>query len=142
VALHPLQLVPQRDRHRLRRLLAVVVGANHHLLRPLRRPLAQLFLRLLQAAPIECAAARSQPRSWVGFSKRRRRTEDIQRVHFRRQSGIADPDVRLWHLADIDAGAENVCFGVKRTLCHAANMSANDPKRKSAGPASDRDDPL
>ena len=39
------------------RLLAVVVDANHHLLRPLRRPLAQLFLRLLQAAPIECAGA-------------------------------------------------------------------------------------
>src|SRR5262245_25754974 len=33
------------------------VGANPHLLRPLHRPLAQLFLRLLQAAPIECAAA-------------------------------------------------------------------------------------
>ena len=57
VALHALHLVPQRDRHRPRRLLAVVVGANHHLLRPLRRPLAQLFLRLLQAAPIECGAA-------------------------------------------------------------------------------------
>ena len=57
VALHALQLVPQRDRHRPLRLLAVVVVANHHLLRPLRRPLAQLFLRLLQAAPIECAAA-------------------------------------------------------------------------------------
>jgi hypothetical protein len=41
----------------LRRLLAVVVGANRHLLRPLRRPLVQLFLRLLQAAPIECAGA-------------------------------------------------------------------------------------
>jgi len=40
VALHALLLVPQRDCHRLRRLLAVVVGANHHLLRPLRRPLA------------------------------------------------------------------------------------------------------
>ena len=57
VALHAFLLVPQRDRHRPRRLLAVVVGANHHLLRPLRRPLAQLFLRVLQAAPIECAAA-------------------------------------------------------------------------------------
>ena len=57
VALHALYLVPQRDRHRPRRLLAVVVGANHHLLRPLRRSLAQLFLRLLQTAPIECAAA-------------------------------------------------------------------------------------
>ena len=57
VALHAVQLVPQRDRHRPTRLLAVVVGANHHLLRPLRRPLAQLFLRLLQAAPIECTAA-------------------------------------------------------------------------------------
>jgi len=37
-----------------------VVGANDRLLRPLRRPLAQLFLRLLQAAPIErnrCAIA-------------------------------------------------------------------------------------
>ena len=48
VALHALQLVPQRDRHRPRRLLAVVVDANHYLLRPLRRPLAQLdktFLR-------------------------------------------------------------------------------------------------
>src|SRR4029453_13509062 len=73
VAPHALHLVPQRDRHRSRGLLAVVVGANDHLLRPLRRPLAQLFLRLLQAAPIECAAARSQPRSWVGFWKRRRR---------------------------------------------------------------------
>ena len=31
VALHALQLVPQRDRHRPRRLLAVVVGTNHHL---------------------------------------------------------------------------------------------------------------
>ena len=57
VALHALQLVSQRDRHRPVRLLAVVVDANHHLLRPLRRPLAQLFLRLLQAAPIECAGA-------------------------------------------------------------------------------------
>ena len=28
---------------------------RRHLLRPLRRPLAQLYLRLLQAAPIECA---------------------------------------------------------------------------------------
>ena len=56
VALHALHLVSQRDRHRPRRLLAVVVDANHHLLRPLRRPLARLFLRLLQAAPIECAA--------------------------------------------------------------------------------------
>src|SRR5262245_40022676 len=52
VALHAVLLVPQRDRHRPRRLLAVVVCANHHLLRPLRRPLDQLFLRLLQAAPI------------------------------------------------------------------------------------------
>ena len=57
VALHALHLVPQRDRYRPRRLLAVVVDANHHLLRHLRRPLAQLFLRLLQAAPIECAGA-------------------------------------------------------------------------------------
>jgi len=48
---------PQRDRHRPIRLLALVVVANHHLLWPLRRPLVQLFLRLLQAAPIECAAA-------------------------------------------------------------------------------------
>ena len=40
VALHALLLVPQRDRHRPRRLLAVVVGANHHLLWPLRRSLA------------------------------------------------------------------------------------------------------
>ena len=38
-------------------ILAVLVGANHHLLWPLRRPLAKLFLRLLQAEPIECAAA-------------------------------------------------------------------------------------
>src|SRR6185437_9171553 len=53
VALHALLLIPQRDRHRPRQRLAVVVGANHHFLRPLRRPLAQLFLRLLQAAPIE-----------------------------------------------------------------------------------------
>ena len=52
VALHALHLVSQRDRHRPRRRLAVVVDANHHLLRPLRRPLVQLFLRLLQAAPI------------------------------------------------------------------------------------------
>ena len=51
------QLVPQRDRHRPIRLLAVVVVANHHLLRPLRRPLAHVFLGLLQAAPIGCAAA-------------------------------------------------------------------------------------
>ena len=36
---------------------AVTSGANHHLLRPLRRPLAQFFLHLLQAAPIKCAAA-------------------------------------------------------------------------------------
>jgi len=57
VALHALQLVPQRHRHRPRRILAVLVGARHHLLWPLRRPLAKLFLRLLQAEPIECAAA-------------------------------------------------------------------------------------
>ena len=57
VALHAFLLVPQRDRDRPCRLLAVVVDANHHLLRPLRRPLARLFLRLLQAAPIECRAA-------------------------------------------------------------------------------------
>ena len=57
VALHALQLVPQRDRHRPRRILAVLVGASHHLLWPLHRPLAKLFLRLLQAEPIECAAA-------------------------------------------------------------------------------------
>ena len=57
VALHALQLVSQRGRHRPVRLLAGVVDANHHLLRPLRRPLAQLFLRLLQAAPIERAGA-------------------------------------------------------------------------------------
>src|SRR4029079_13702339 len=68
VALHAFLLVPQRDRDRPCRLLAVVVDANHHLLRPLRRPLAQLFLRLLQAASIECAGALSQPRSWVDFS--------------------------------------------------------------------------
>ena len=53
VAFHALHLVPQRDRHRPRRLLAGV-GANHRLLRPLRRPLAQFFLHLLQAAP-KCA---------------------------------------------------------------------------------------
>ena len=52
----PTFLVPQRARHRPRRLLAVV-GTSHHLLRPLSSPLAQLFLRLLQAAPIECGAA-------------------------------------------------------------------------------------
>ena len=57
VALHAFLLVPQRDCHRPRRLLAVVVGTNDHLLRPLPRPLAQLFLRLLQAAPTECSAA-------------------------------------------------------------------------------------
>src|SRR5262245_10740519 len=34
-----------------------MVAANDHLLRPLHRPLAQLFLRLLQAGPIKCAAA-------------------------------------------------------------------------------------
>ena len=38
-------------------LLAVVVDTNRHLLRPLLLPLARLFLRLFQAAPIECAAA-------------------------------------------------------------------------------------
>src|SRR5262249_9362211 len=41
-------LVSQRDRHRPGG--PVMVAANHHLLRPLRHPLAQLFLRLLQAA--------------------------------------------------------------------------------------------
>ena len=45
-------MVPQRDRHRPRRLLAVVVGANDHLLRPLRCPLGQLFLRLLQVSAL------------------------------------------------------------------------------------------
>ena len=80
VALHAFQLVPQRDRHWPIRLLAVVVIANHHLLWPLRRPLARLFLRLLQAAPIECAAARSQPRSWVGLSKRRSRRPERRKA--------------------------------------------------------------
>ena len=59
VALHAFQLVPQRDRHGPVWLLAVVVIAIHHLLWPLHRPLAQLFLRLLQAAPIESL------RSWT-----------------------------------------------------------------------------
>ena len=62
VALHALQLVPKRDRHRPGRLLAVVVAAHHQLLRPLGRPLARLFLRLLQAASIEPGRSRSD---WV-----------------------------------------------------------------------------
>ena len=37
VAFHALHLVPQRDRHRPRRLLAVVVDADHPLLWPLSR---------------------------------------------------------------------------------------------------------
>jgi hypothetical protein len=57
VALHAFLLVPQRARHWSRRFLAVVVVANHHLLRSLHRALAQLFLRLRQAAPIEGTAA-------------------------------------------------------------------------------------
>ena len=62
VALHAFQLVPQCDRHWPIRLLAVVVVANHYLLRPLRGPLARLFLRHVQAAPIECAEGL---RSWT-----------------------------------------------------------------------------
>jgi hypothetical protein len=54
---HAFQLVPQCDCHRPIWLLAVVVVANHYLLRPLRGPLARLFLRHVQAAPIECTAA-------------------------------------------------------------------------------------
>ena len=36
-------------------LMAIMVGASHHLLRPLPRSLARLFLHLLQAPPMECA---------------------------------------------------------------------------------------
>ena len=57
VALHAFQLVSPTRSPSAHPAPAVVVVANYHLLWPLRRPLAQLFLRLLQAAPIECAAA-------------------------------------------------------------------------------------
>ena len=65
VALHAPFIVPQRDRHRPRRLLAAVVGADHHVLRPLRPTLARLLLRLLQAATVECLGGCSQTRSRV-----------------------------------------------------------------------------
>ena len=55
VALHALLFVPQRDRHLARWLMAIMVGASHHLLRPLPRSLARLFLHLLQTPPMECA---------------------------------------------------------------------------------------
>src|SRR5262245_55468845 len=43
-------------------------------------------------------------------------------------------NVRFWHLADLDAGAEHVRFGgVKRTSLIGWSMSANDPKRISRG---------
>jgi len=41
--------------------------------------------------------------------------------------------VHTWHLADIDADDEHVCFwGVKRTSLIGWPMSANDPKRTFA----------
>jgi hypothetical protein len=46
----------------IRATSTMVVIANHHILWPLRLTLAQLFLRLLQAASIECALARWQVR--------------------------------------------------------------------------------
>ena len=51
------------------RLRAGVVDANHHLLRPLLVLGLSHFDAFFEAAPIERAAARSQPRSWVGFSQ-------------------------------------------------------------------------
>ena len=48
-----------------RRLLAAVVGADRHVLRPLCSPLARLLLRLHQAASVECLGECSQPRSRV-----------------------------------------------------------------------------
>ena len=42
----------------------------------------------------------------------------------------ADPgEVRFWHLADIDADAENVRSWGKADIPIRAPMSANDPKR-------------
>ena len=41
--------------------------------------------------------------------------------------------VRFWHIADLDAQAENVCFsGVKQTCLRRCARAANDPTRTSA----------
>ena len=109
----------------------VMVDANHYLLWPFRGSLAQLFLRLLQAAPIECV-------SMIGASPRhilRLRTE-----HWPHRSGLTvsrcgtgeGPSTSRWTSAN----------GTKRTLerrrgagllsgikTFGRPMSAFDPKR-------------
>ena len=80
VAVYPVQLVSERDRHRALRLLAVVVATYHHFLWALRRPLARLFLRLHQVAPVGCAAgSQSQSRVTAAVNSWRRRRGHLTR---------------------------------------------------------------